>query len=44
MGAVAVGLVEGKILMDTASYYDYFSGSDKLWSLIGVGLGSFLTV
>lgn len=43
MGAVAVGIAQGKILMDTATYYDYFSGSDRLITLIGVGLGTFLT-
>lgn len=43
MGAVAVGLAQGKVLMDTATYFDYFSGTDKLVTLIGVGLGSFLT-
>ena len=43
MGAVAVGIAQGKILMDTATYYDFFSGSDRLISLIGVGIGTFLT-
>lgn len=44
MGAVAVGLAEGKVLMDIATYFDYFVGTDKIWTLIGVGIGAFLTV
>ena len=43
MGAVVVGLLEGKILMDTATYFDYFAGTDQLWALIGVGLATCLT-
>lgn len=43
MGAVAVGLAQGKVLMDTATYFDFFASTDRLLTLIAVGFGTFLT-
>lgn len=40
MGAAAVGLITGKILMDTGRYFDYFGSTDKTWVRAGVAVGS----
>lgn len=44
MGADAVSLIVGTILMDTARYYDYFGDTDKRWVRTGVALGSFASL